>query len=114
MTINPKDLKPSAIVTARMRVTDETIDASASCGVYASPIHVSGNIWIPLADILSIEPRPIAVGDRVTVGSIGIGERECARVRYIEGDEAVVYWDCGTGLGVLRLSDLTHADEVTG
>lgn len=97
-----KDLKPGDVVTVRLTVADAVSNVADSAVMRNSKNMVH---YVPYADIISVEPRPIQVGDKVKL----VFSPNVYEVVLIEGDEAVL-WREDSGLHIADLEDLVRVD----
>ena len=95
-----KSLRKGDHVLVRMVVNSVDVDDPNR------PIEIGDDYWPLVEDIISVEPRPLEVGDRV-VYEDGYTTGE---LRAVEGDFAWVKCDDGGGYSSKPLSNLTRAD----
>lgn len=85
-------------------------NAQRDSDLFDLPDQFSRTLNLRARRIHSIEPRPIAVGDRVTSPMI----REACRVEAIRDHEVALSREDFTGLVIAPLSTLTREDQSNG
>lgn len=101
--VERSDLYPGAVVTVRAKVREYLDDVDRYT---LEPI--SGGTSVPFADILSVEPRPLKVGDPVEICG------DAGRIALIHGDQAILLWtDVDPAEMNGRLSRPYHVDKLT-
>jgi len=110
--VDRKDLYPGAVVT--FQATVYRYDANDDTALVNA--GKMGIAWIDCAMILTVEDRPLAVGDRVRKTPDG----PACKIALIVGDEACLVWDdVAVGArngrivttGPYHLSDLTRIPD---
>lgn len=108
MTINPKDITPGRIVTVRGRI----MSGGSSSGNVPVSFDTIGQshgrtptVYVAPSEILSVEPRPFKVGDRVRVDGT---DTHTAVILALAGDDAWLQWPADDDRTVEKRSDLKH------
>jgi hypothetical protein len=109
MTLDLSTLKPGDEVTVKVVVVRKDDDDSYPVRVCARGDHrpgatmLSNYVDIPVADIVSISPRPLEVGDRVRVRG---HESGTATLLAVDGDWCWAKYDHDGARSTSLLSDL--------